>query len=368
MATGMSLTPPWRFSDSPDAGELVAFAPAHKAMPYIVPMIYGRSEFPNADARMPDRIEYRDKKIIKYTEKTLIPRRIVLNKDGSIHSESFRRKRTNYHGGLKHKGDDLFHPRRDDYKNTHVKLDHPIYYVDTEHPDIFGHFLIEVLPDLWGFHLVKSPKLKLASSVKMSASYLKMLSTLGIFESDIIHISGPTSSDEIYMPSPAILRRRYIDPIGRDVFDRVRNLALSSSWQSKDRIYVSRSKAPGRGLENEKEVEDVFFRYGFTIIHPQEMAIEDQIKAFRDAKMIAGTGGSAMHNAIYSGKDAKVLILATDTWFVLADSFICNKKGQLGYVFGETTVDNEKLPERHKSEWVINLKEVESAILSHFSL
>ncbi|MCZ4058020.1 glycosyltransferase 61 family protein [Pantoea sp. LMR881] len=364
----MSLSPPWKFLEDQDKGTICITAPAAENHEFIIPKLYCRERFPEADAEMPAIVKYNDKKVTKFENKILIPRRIVLNHDYTMHSASFRRRRFNYHGGIKHKGDDFFVPRREDHKLECREIADPLYYVDTEHPDIFGHFLIEVLPDLWAFHLIGIKNLKVATSVKMNSAYLKMLASVGIGSDQVVHIDGPIKAKTVYVPSVMIQRRRYVDPTGRDIFERIKSLANLSKQVDARRIYVSRSRAPGRGLENEKAIEAIFEGFGFTIIHPQELPMEDQIKLFRDAKMIAGTGGSAMHNAIYSGDDAKVLILATVNWFVLADAFICREEGQLGYVFGQS-IENDLDPNgRHKSEWSIDPEHVKKAIKAHFSL
>lgn len=362
------MIPPWKYLEEQDAGKEVVSAPAAEEHPYTIPKIYGRESFPEPDAEMPVTVKYKEKRVILFRDKVLIPRRIILNSDGTVCQATFRRRRINYHGGIKHVGNDLFKPRRDDYTNQSSCVDGPIYYADTEHPDIFGHFLIEVLPDLWAFHLLGIKNLKIATSVRMNESYLKMLNAIGISSDQIVHIDGPLTVDELYVPSEMIQRRRYLDPLVRDLFSRVGKLAYNSKQVSINRVYISRTKMAGRDLENEMEVEILFEKYGFTIIHPQELSIEDQIKIFRDARYIAGTGGSAMHNAIYSENNSKVLIISNETWFVLADSFICQEEGRLGYVFGNSIEPEKYKTKRHKSRWKVSIPDVENALKVHFGL
>lgn len=336
---------------------------------YQRPALYCREEFPQADTEMPKAFAYPEKTLTSHTDLTLLPRRIVLNtNDSSVHSLTFRRRRLNYHGGIKHIEDDLYKPRHDEYKKDSRTESDPLYYVDTEHPDIFGHFLIEVVPDLWAVNLLGDHKLKIATSVKMNRSYLAMLGTLGIRPERIVHIDAPIKAKEVLAPTVMVQRRRYLDPACLDVFDRIRSLSWTSKADIKSRIYISRSKAPGRQLVNEKDVEAIFEQFGFTIIHPQELQIEDQIKLFANAELIAGSGGSAMHNTIYSSDTSKVLILCSPTWMVLADSLICQQPHQLGYVFGQVTENSEGKGERHKGEWRINLDDVRTAIRGHFDL
>lgn len=58
-----------------------------------------------------------------------------------------------------------------------------------------------------------------------------------------------------------------------------------------ERVYISRSRVAGRGLVNEPAVEDLFREKGFTIVHPQELPIEDQIRIFANARFLASGRG-----------------------------------------------------------------------------
>jgi capsular polysaccharide biosynthesis protein len=97
------------------------------------------------------------------------------------------------------------------------------------------------------------------------------------------------------------------------------------------------------------------------------MAISDQVKLFSTAKMIAGSGGSAMHNTLFSDPQSKVLILSSTGWLVVADSLICQNEAQLGYVFGKPEIMPHDT-HRTQNDWIINIDDAREAISGHFGI
>lgn len=78
------------------------------------------------------------------------------------------------------------------------------------------------------------------------------------------------------------------------------------------RLYLSRSRFPRTGwrqLANEEEIEAVFRDRGFDVLHPQEMTLSDQLQAYHDAGVLAGPYGSQMHNSLFAGRGARVIVL-----------------------------------------------------------
>lgn len=70
---------------------------------------------------------------------------------------------------------------------------------------------------------------------------------------------------------------------------------------------ISLRSLMNRPVVNENQVEELFRRYGFEILHPGNMPFEKQVSIYSQADMIAGFTGSAMHNSIFA-KDRSVAI------------------------------------------------------------
>jgi capsular polysaccharide biosynthesis protein len=162
------------------------------------------------------------------------------------------------------------------------------------------------------------------------------------------------------------MRRTSVHPKAFEIFDRLSGLAKESNLPKYERIYVSRSRVSGRDLINELEVEAYFRSKDFFIVHPQEHTIEDQIKLFASAKLVASVGGSGAHTAVFSKPDARVLILSSSGWLVNADMLLSQVPDRLGYVFGEPLED--KGLARNKSAWSIPIADVATAVRRHFEI
>lgn len=67
------------------------------------------------------------------------------------------------------------------------------------------------------------------------------------------------------------------------------------------RLYFSRSRLQTclRRSVNEDQLEELLERYGFEIIHPQELPLPDVTRLVNEAALIAGAMGSAMHNVLF---------------------------------------------------------------------
>ncbi len=353
--------------DFQERTEVFRAAPSEGAN-FIKPIVYGDGNIPLADTAYPDYMQFPEKKLDIYADCYVYPRHVIMNKDGKVLSASFMRNRKHHHGGIKHIGNDLYTLPNSSFTAPVREINEPIYHADTDHPEVFGHVLLEAIPALWAKDLIGERNIKIATSVKMNKSYASMFQALDIKDKDICYLDSPVKSDKTFVSSKIIQRRKYIDPISHNLFERVKNrLIIESRIFSPERVYISRSKVPGRELVNELEVEELFRSKGFAIIHPQELSIYDQINIFSSAKLIAGVGGSAMHNTLFSASDAKVLIVCSRGWLVVADSLICQNEGQLGYIFGSPLVDLEKT-HRTQGQWSVNIEEVKDAIKQHFDL
>ncbi|WP_188717453.1 glycosyltransferase family 61 protein, partial [Paracoccus acridae] len=180
--------------------------------------------------------------------------------------------------------------------------------------------------------------------------------------------SEPTIyAPKVIFPDLPMRRRSWIHPQALEVFGRLRELSRLSTVDTPERVYVSRSRVRGRKLINEAAVECLFIDKGFTVIHPQDLPMEDQIKIFSNARLLAAAGGSAAHNAVFAPEDTKVLILSSEGWLVNADILLSQTSGRLAYVFGHP-LNLSPSSHRTQSDWIIDISQVRMAIRGHFDI
>lgn len=239
-----------------------------------------------------------------------------------------------------------------------------LFVVDCFFTDNYGHNLLEVLPRL--MLLDRAPAgIEIATSIPRSATIEKLIGGLGIAQSRVRYYREPVFCRRAYLPDRLIHLEEFIHPLSREAFARLRSLGASSTVERADRIFISRSRLRRRRLINEAEIEGLFERYGFRIIHPETLAVEAQIALFSDAVMIAGLGGAAMHSTVFTRPETKVLIVSSKAWFMRTDVLINEREGQLGYVFGEPEGAATGLGDW---DWRVDAAAVEAAIIAHFGL
>jgi len=68
------------------------------------------------------------------------------------------------------------------------------------------------------------------------------------------------------------------------------------------RIYVSRSEATKRRLENESDIRGVLEQFGYEVHHPETLSPLQQARLFAGAKRIAGVHGAGLANILYASK------------------------------------------------------------------
>lgn len=97
------------------------------------------------------------------------------------------------------------------------------------------------------------------------------------------------------------------------------------------RLYITRRRASHyREMANAAEIEAIAAAHGLTIVAPETLPLTEQIRMFANAKLIVGEFGSAMHNALFSPRGAKVLCL---NWINALQSRIAQLKEQrIGYL------------------------------------
>ena len=95
-------------------------------------------------------------------------------------------------------------------------------------------------------------------------------------------------------------------------------------------LYVSRSKAKGRFITNEKEVIDALAELGFKTIYFEDYSLEDQIKLTYNCKNLIGLHGANLTNLMFMKPDSNLLELRNEGdiknnyYYSLASSFSLN--------------------------------------------
>jgi capsular polysaccharide biosynthesis protein len=80
------------------------------------------------------------------------------------------------------------------------------------------------------------------------------------------------------------------------------------------RIYVSRQDAPKKRkwIMNEPDVEELFRSRGFEIVVMRDCPLDDQVRLFREARVVAGLNGGGLTDIVFSPAGTDVIVLLSD--------------------------------------------------------
>jgi len=341
--------PPWR------AAAAATAASATIRVPIVRPVLYG-NVVPEDFDRQRGEATVPDPGVAIADDVVLVPGHVFVDRSsGLVLPQS--RNMTSSEGALT--GRDARPPRPFSLPMQADEL-----FVIDSHFTGYGHFLLEVIPKL--MLLDRAPAgIEIATSVPQSATFDAMVGSLGVAPFRIRHFHVPVFCRRAFLPDRLVHLDQSIHPLAREAFERIRALGNSSATPRAERVFISRSRFRRRRLTNESQIEALFERHGFRIVHPELLPIDEQIAVFSTATMIAGLGGSAMHNTVFTDPDAKVLIISARQWFVRTDVLISQRDGQLAYVFGEP---DGASPDIGDADWRVDPAAVEAAIAGHFGL
>lgn len=352
-------------------GRPVEILAQHRREIFEPPRLIGRRQFPRADSGLPSANRYADLQVDAIPDAVLLPHHVILDSSGTkVCAQSFKKGPLNRHMGIKHVGEGNYRVSGSyDLKDASV-IDGTVYYLDCEFPDVYGHNLLEVWPATWALTHLNRDDLYFATSIRLRPYVLEALKVLGVPEKRIVTITGPTRCELLLVPSPAVVARRFVHPVNSDIFGKIAQLAHGSTLRARARpgpkIYLSRSRISDRSLQNEREVERLVQSFGFTVVHTQEHSLPDQLRILAEATHIVGPGGSGMHNAVFSPRGTKVLILGSTTWFTVIDIFLSQRRYELNYLFGNP-LDESLIGQRAKAPWSLDAETLRRALAKFVS-
>jgi capsular polysaccharide biosynthesis protein len=297
----------------------------------------------------------------------LLPAHVIL--DGSeryVVGASFKKTPRQRHFGLTHHGLRRYSLEPPHPLTAERRIDQPVYYLDCEFPDIYGHNLLEVWPQTWALPLLGRTDLLFATSVRLRPYVLEVLGHLGVPPERIVAVTGPVRCARLLLPTPAVKARRYVHPVAHEVFARIAQLGEDAQAQRRARrhgpaLYLSRRRVGTRTVTNEKDVQRACRQAGLEVFHPQLHDIATQLAVYARATELVGPGGSAMHNAVFCPPDVQALLLSSTAWFTVVDLLLAAGRHRVGYVFGEPD-DEQERGTRTRADYSLDVDLVQSAL------
>ena len=189
--------------------------------------------------------------------------------------------------------------------------------------DNYGHWLFEnfsrisLIREL--FDLTKLRFVITKASEPIRSVYLAAFRALGIDADQLIEADHrPIVIERLIYPSPLTQHPWVIAPRVIEFLEEV-GKRVDPTPRGPKRVYVSRNKFGRRSLRNEAELIAHLERSGFAVLNCEELAFDEQVKAFRNAELVVGNQGAALSNTVFCPRGFRLLALTNefmgDSWF-----------------------------------------------------
>ena len=183
--------------------------------------------------------------------------------------------------------------------------------------DNYGHWLNEMLPRA---HLARDlgidglKYLVPAAEPALAAVIRDSLAMIGVPESAIVPLAGPTWTEELYGVNGFTAHGVFMSP---RTFDCLEEIAARLPPDGPRKIYVTR-QGRSRKFAAEAGVGDAFRRKGFQVVDPARLSFRAQVQAFKGAREVAGCMGAGLTNIAFAREGARVTAFAPAE---MADTF-----------------------------------------------
>ena len=193
----------------------------------------------------------------------------------------------------------------------------------------YYHWLVDIIPRLQlveGFECPLYVPREIPNYCMRILDELKLGRRISFLENGVYNVSKlhiPTRFSSVFNVSPLAinwLRETFLTPDG---------------VSPRRLLYISRSNARIRYLENEIEVVTMLKGLGFETVSLDRLSTFEQAKLFNEAKLIVGCHGAAFANIVFASRGATLIELFERGHFAHCYHAIANQVGmQYGFLVG----------------------------------
>lgn len=167
----------------------------------------------------------------------------------------------------------------------------------------FGHFLLEHMNRAY---VAMDKKYKRAKFVLVNnkdvnpvPNYMfELLELLGVRRENILILNETTQFRRVYVPDQGFNIPVYSSVAFGKMYDAIaKNVKMPR--EKYEKIYVSRTAMQTRRTYGEGVVQKIFEKNGYKIIWPEKLPLTQQIGLVKNARVLAGCAGTALHLALF---------------------------------------------------------------------
>ena len=246
-------------------------------------------------------------------------------------------------------------------------IETPCLYMDAAYRAAYGHVLVDALPRLWALPHIPEKRFGLFTTAGFKRGYLDELLASVSKTARIIRAQGSALCRTLYVPIQPHMLGWYVCSQARAVWRRIgESLHNADSQNTPRKVYFSRRRfVERRRMEDEDRVEALFRDRGFTVLYPEKEPLSRQVTAVRQADVLAGPFGSAMHNSVFGRPDLRIFTLTPyiDGAYPLIDR---SAGRPFAYHLGAWLADQSTAPDPLDLPWKVGDLDAVNNSLDHF--
>ncbi len=177
----------------------------------------------------------------------------------------------------------------------------------------FGHFLTEGLGRVWPVLDKKYANCKYVFIQKPDIPFpkyaRKILNLIGIPDENIIVLDKTTQFRNLIVPTQCFDFRTAISKRMKKMYDTIASNVTPENHDTYEKIYFSRSKLGANRTFGEVNVQTIFENNGFKVIWPEQLTLDNQIHLAKNARVIAGVAGTALHLGVFMKPNGQIIQL-----------------------------------------------------------
>ncbi len=167
----------------------------------------------------------------------------------------------------------------------------------------FGHFLLEHMNRAYVAldKKYKRAKFVLVNNKDVSPvpNYMfELLELLGVKRENILILNETTQFRRVYVPDQGFNIPVYSSDAFGKMYDAIAK-NVKPLREKYEKIYVSRTAMQTRRTYGEGVVQKIFEKNGYKIIWPEKLPLSQQIALVKNARVLAGCAGTALHLALF---------------------------------------------------------------------
>ncbi len=174
----------------------------------------------------------------------------------------------------------------------------------------FGHFLLEHLNRAWGLGRVYKKGMKAIfidnKNIGAQKFVFDFTDMLGIARSDVLILNKSVRFKRVYVPAQSWVTKRRANTDFCKAFDAMAENV--PDYDMGNKIYVSRAALSAEmKVYGEERIQKIFEKNGYRVIYPEKLPLAHQAAIIKNAKCLAGCGGTALHLALFMRPGGRVI-------------------------------------------------------------